>query len=220
MTTAMGRPPRKVFCVGMNKTGTTSLESVLRDMGYRLGRQRTGERLLEDWTHGRYDRILDLARTADAFQDVPFSLPGTFKVLDAAFPGSRFILTVRESPRRWLESLERFTQKRLGLKRPVSADDLRRDPYVEPGWSWMLWRSAFKVDERRPFDPDSLVAAYLEHNESVVQHFRTRPGDLLVVDVSHRNAMSSLAEFLGRSTTETAMPRLNASSAGQVRDVA
>lgn len=31
----------KVFCIGRNKTGTTSLGKVLEDLGYRLGDQAT-----------------------------------------------------------------------------------------------------------------------------------------------------------------------------------
>ena len=40
---------QKVFCIGMNKTGTTSLQTFLSDHGYSLGNQNEGEMLLKDF---------------------------------------------------------------------------------------------------------------------------------------------------------------------------
>ena len=94
----------KIFCVGRNKTGTTSLEQALRGFNYRLGNQRQGELLLDDWARRDFRRIAQLAASADAFQDTPFSLPFTYQTLDAAFPGSKLILTLRSSPQDWYES--------------------------------------------------------------------------------------------------------------------
>jgi hypothetical protein len=48
----------KVFCIGRNKTGTTTIEAVLHAFGYRLGVQRQGELLLEDWSRRDFGRIV------------------------------------------------------------------------------------------------------------------------------------------------------------------
>ncbi|MBV8658420.1 MAG: hypothetical protein JO142_11400, partial [Burkholderiales bacterium] len=79
-------PVRKVFCIGHNKTGTTSIDVALRSAGYRAGTQIEGERLIDDWAHGRFERIIDLCCQGDAFQDIPFSLKHTYRVLDETFP--------------------------------------------------------------------------------------------------------------------------------------
>ena len=42
----LGFDAEKVFCIGFGRTGTTSLERALRDLGYRLGDQRQGELVL------------------------------------------------------------------------------------------------------------------------------------------------------------------------------
>src|SRR5438105_10212168 len=97
----------KVFCVGLNKTGTTSLEAALGALGYRLGKQHCGEQLLKSWQRRDFRPIIELAHTADAFQDIPFGLPYTFIVLDAVFPAARFILTERDNAQQWYESLAR-----------------------------------------------------------------------------------------------------------------
>ena len=94
----------KIFCIGGNKTGTTSIKKVLEDLGYRIGDQRTAELLMEDWGKRDLRRLIRYCHTADAFQDVPFSYVYTFQAMDAAFPGSKFILTLRNSYDQWYQS--------------------------------------------------------------------------------------------------------------------
>jgi len=38
----------KIFCVGFNKTGTTTLEATLKEFGYFMGDQVKGELLIKD----------------------------------------------------------------------------------------------------------------------------------------------------------------------------
>ena len=141
---------RKVFCVGRNKTGTTSLASVMTSLGYRAGDQPKAELLIEDWARGDYDAIGRLCRRRDFFQDIPFSLAGTFKAMDQAFPKSRFILTVRSNSEVWYESLLRFHTKLIGAGRLPTADDLRAFEYRapltgsgEPSGRSMGWSTGF-----------------------------------------------------------------------------
>jgi len=81
-----------VFCIGLVKTGTTSLERALKDLGYRLGDQRKGEALLPAYAVRNFRPIVEFCLTADAFQDAPFSYPFTYIALDQSFPNARFIL--------------------------------------------------------------------------------------------------------------------------------
>jgi hypothetical protein len=87
----------KIFVIGRNKTGTTSLGHALYSMGFRIGHQPTAELLLEDWAKRNFRSIIDYCKTANAFQDVPFSLDYTYQALNHAFPGSKFILSVGSS---------------------------------------------------------------------------------------------------------------------------
>ena len=197
----------KVFCIGRNKTGTTSLAAALRAMGYRLGNQARAELLMEDWAQRDFRRIVRLCRQAEAFQDVPFSLPYTYQAVDAAFPGSRFVLTIRDDPRTWYESVIRFHTKRLGG--PPTAEALKRDPYRAPGWIWRNQHLIYGTDEASVFDRDVFVRHYERHNADVVEYFRHRPDDLLVVNLSDEGAGERLSAFLGRPAVE--IPHLNRS---------
>lgn len=202
----------KVFGIGRNKTGTTSLESALRSLGYRLGLQARGEMLRGDWARRDFTRIIALCRTADAFQDVPFSNDYTFQALDMHFPGSRFVLTVRDSPEQWYESLVRFHTRIVNKGRLPTADDLREFSYRYKGFLWDAFVSTYGDDERLLYDKDAYIAHYVNHNRRVADYFRHRPADLLVLNVAENDAMEKLCTFLGRPYRGRKMPHMNRSA--------
>lgn len=93
---------RKIFCIGRNKTGTTSLEHALRGgMGFSMADQPRSEMLLKDWHRRDFGRIAQLVETADAFQDTPFSLPHTYAAMDALFPGANSSSRCAMTPTCW-----------------------------------------------------------------------------------------------------------------------
>ena len=200
---------RKVFCVGRNKTGTTTMAAALRSLGFTVGLQARGEMLRGDWARRDFGRIVALCRTADAFQDVPFSLADTFRAVDAAFPGSKFVLTVRDSPEQWFESLVRFHTKIVGKGRVPTADDLREFEYRYKGYLWDAFVSNYGTDETRLYDRDAYVASYLAYNASVTEHFGDRSDALLVLNVGDADAMERLCVFLGVDRGNRTMPHLN-----------
>jgi hypothetical protein len=201
----------KVFCVGRNKTGTSSLAEALTHLGYRVGSQRAAELLIEDWGRRDFRRLIALVHTADAFQDIPFSQDFTFQAMDSAFPGSKFILTVRDSPDQWYESVVRFTAKRLGLDRPPTPDDLKQDPYVWKGWSYRCKELAVGRDAEHWFERERLIAHYNSHNQRVMAYFLNRPNDLLVLNVGDAEAMRQVCDFLSCPYRGQQMPHLNVS---------
>ena len=125
----------KVFCIGFNKTGTTSVKVAFKDLGYRVGNQPVAEGFIADWTRRDFSRIIDYCNTADAFQDIPFSLPDTYQSLDAAFPESKFILTVRTNADIWYRSLTTFHAQVFGAGKIPTEDDLARATYRFKGWA-------------------------------------------------------------------------------------
>lgn len=85
----------KVFGVGGAKTGTTSLHKALKILGYRSARmfdwpayiKYGGEKYIEKIKKSNYD----------TFVDFPFGYKDLYKKIDVSIPGSKFILTVRDS---------------------------------------------------------------------------------------------------------------------------
>lgn len=201
----------KVFCIGHNKTGTTSLQAALKDFGFAIGFQGESEIIMSDWIARDFRRIIELCKTADAFQDVPFSLDYTYQVVDYAFPGSKFILTVRNSPDEWYESLVRFYGKLTGVNRIPVADDLKRFEGGGVGWLWRFQQYVYDATEETLFDKNLYKAYYENHNARVVEYFKYRPNDLLVLNLSDPSAMKKLCKFLGVKYTGQVMPHLNTS---------
>jgi hypothetical protein len=202
----------KVFCIGQNKTGTTSLEVLLKSLGYRMGSQKSGEMLLQDWLRRDFRRILQLAKTADAFQDIPFSLRFTFIALDQHFPGAKFILTEREPAEAWFESLVRFHTRLIGKGRVPTVVDLKACPYRYPGFLWDAQQAKYGViDDESLYQRELYVEVHNRHNEEVRDYFRGRPEDLLVVNVEDPNAVREIHEFLGHPYRDELMPHENAS---------
>lgn len=67
------------------------------------------------------------------FQDVPFGLPFTFQSLDQRFPGSKFILTIRDSPDQWHDSLTRSHARLFGHGRVPTTKDIENASDFRPG---------------------------------------------------------------------------------------
>lgn len=202
---------RKVFCIGANKTGTTSVEAVFKSLDLKVGNQGTAELLIHDWAKRDYGRIIKYCRSADAFQDLPFSYPGTYEAVDKAFPGSRFLLTVRKTADEWFESLVRFHTAIVGKGRIPTADDLRQFPYRYPGFLWDVARLRYGADEATLYDRALYTSCYEEHNREVREYFHARPEDLLELNVADDDAMERLVTFLGFPYAGQKMPHKNSS---------
>jgi len=201
----------KIFCIGANKTGTTSIANVFRSLGLMVGNQGRAEWLLLDWAKKDYQKIISYCRWAEAYQDIPFSYPDTYRALDAAFPGAKFILTVRNDADEWFKSLVRFHTKAIGKNRIPTADDLREFPYCYRGFLWDAMRLRYGEDESLLYDRDLYTRCYEEHNRAVQEYFKDRPGDLLVLNVAEPDAMERLLTFLGYPYTGQKMPHMNSS---------
>jgi Sulfotransferase domain len=205
-------PSTKIFCVGLGKTGTTSLEVFFSTLGFELGDQAKGEMLVRDWAVRNFEPIIALARTAQVFQDVPFSLPFTFVILDWAFPDSKFILSVRDDAEQWYRSMIRFHTKLIGKNRIPTADDLKEFPYRYNGWLFEARKLIYGVSEEDPYDKTRVLKLYESHHSAVSEYFRHRPESLLAVNVSDADAAEKIMAFLGLPYAGQKMPHLNRSA--------
>lgn len=205
-----GQP--KIFCVGRNKTGTTSLAAALRGLGIAVGNQALAERLAGDWAVRDFRRLFRYCHTAQAFQDVPFSWPFTYQALDQRFPGSKFILTVRHSADEWYDSLTRFHAVLFGKGRVPTTEDLKAATYGYLGGVYDANRMLYDTPESDPYNKAALTASYEAHNRAVIEYFRHRPDDLLVLNVADADAYPRLCAFLGKPAVAAAFPWENKTS--------
>jgi hypothetical protein len=188
----------KVFCVGRNKTGTTSLNSALNEMGYRVAPQAPAEMLVEDWARRDFKALRRFCLRYDAFQDVPFSYPYTFQYMDQAFPNSKFILTVRDNADEWYQSVTRFHAKGSGAVAIPTAADVKKHPYRYKGYVWDCQRWLYGIEEKQAYDPVIYKSHYEAHNAAVIDYFRWKPEKLLVLNVKQFGGYQELSKFLSK----------------------
>jgi len=201
---------KKYFCIGQNKTGTTSLECAFEDLGYPVGDQRKAEILTgKHYFQSHFQPIIDYCISAQVFQDVPFSYPETYKVLDKAYPGSKFILTVRDDAEQWYRSITRFHAKLFGKDGQVpTVEDLKSATYVWPGFMYNMIR-VHGTPENDPYNKEIMVAHYKRYNREVMDYFKDRLDDLLVINVGENGTYQKFIEFLGVESSYNDFPWKN-----------
>lgn len=187
----------KYFCIGRNKTGTTSLKKTFEDLGFPVGDQLTAERLANKYYfEGNFQPIIDYCKSAQVFQDAPFSWAETFKYLDKAYPGSKFILTIRNDAEQWYRSITKFHAKRFGHGQIPSADVLRKARYIAKGYIYKSVKLHGAPDEDI-YNKQILIEYYLRYNQAIQDYFKDRQQDLLVLNLAESGSYKRFVEFLG-----------------------
>ena len=188
----------KYFCIGRNKTGTTSLKKAFEQLGFAVGDQRGAELLyLDHYFLGNFAPIIEYCLSAQVFQDMPFSAPGTFKHLDNAYPGSKFILTVRDDSEQWYRSITRFHAKKYGSNGFLpTTEQLHQANYIRKGAPYNIVR-LHGTPDHDPYNKEIMIAHYEKHNRDVEKYFIGRESDLLVINIAQPNDYRKFIEFLG-----------------------
>jgi sulfotransferase family protein len=172
---------RKVFGIGFQKTGTTSLAKALALLGYKVtGPNGVHDRRIRDNVRAMVGKLL---KKYDAFQDNPW--PVLFRELDAWCPGSKFILTLRPA-QSWIRSVVRH----------FGTD-------TTPMREWIYGPGCPRGNE------DVYVARYERHEAEVREYFHARPGDLLVLRITEGEGWEKLCPFLGKAIPAADFPHAN-----------
>ncbi|WP_258101582.1 sulfotransferase [Marinoscillum pacificum] len=203
---------KKIFCIGLNKTGTTTLEFCLDELGFRMGDQLKAKPLLDDWAKRNFKPIIKYCKSADAFQDSPFSLPHTYLALHSAFPRAKFILSVRNNPDQWADSITTFHGKLWANGNTPTKEDLQNAINHTKGRPWKVNRLLFNTPEDDPYNRDVLKVFYDNHNRNVVDYFKTLPGSLLVLNVAKKESYRDFCEFLNVKPMRELFPIKNSTS--------
>ncbi|UGY93312.1 sulfotransferase family protein [Streptomyces gobiensis] len=201
-TQGRGAERRKVFGVGLPRTGTSSLRMALHLLGHDVAHYPVDQASLN--TLARGDGRFPLLDHYDGLADLT-TVP-CFRELDALHPGAKFILTVRNK-RSWLTSLENHW-----WDRSVSGS-----PYGEPdsalaapmGIRRFLQAAVYGCYE---FNADRLSRVYDEHVGTVRDYFDGRPDDLLVLDIVGGEGWDKLAPFLGSAAPADPFPHMGLQS--------
>ena len=170
-----------VFGIGLSKTATHSLSAALDSLGIRC-------RHYPDLSYFVRGDFASPLRGYDAACDTPCA--AYFRELDRAYPGSRFILTVRERGE-WLRSCQTHFEAR---ERPSDID-----PSSPKG---VVRRRLFGTAQ---FDLRAFEQSWQRHHDEVRAYFADRPSDLLVINICRDGdaCWGELRSFLGFTRTGT-----------------
>lgn len=197
----------KVFCIGKNKTGTTSLAKALADLGYKMGDQTEAEWISDKWYIRDFSSLKKYCKKSDAFQDLPFSKKYTFIYLDQIFPGSKFILSMRDSPEQWYNSLVSFHVKTFASNgKVVTADDLKNATYLYPGFAYTSFKVQYHTPDDDLYNKEMLINEYNKHNETILEYFQGKPEQLLVLNVGEQDAYKKFCAFLNKKPAYETFP--------------
>lgn len=193
MPVATSRHSGKIFGVGLPKTGTSSLSRALEILGYRSCHFPHDPVTVAELKAGRYD--LSILQEYDALTDVP--VPAVFAQLDAVWPGSKFVLTVRDLPS-WLESC-----RHAPFNQP---DQVPAVGSMREFYRVLLYGTVV-------FQADRFAWVYETHERQVTEHFAGENSNrLLVLDLVGGEGWERLCPFLGVPAPDVPFPHLNPGS--------
>ena len=173
----------KIIGVGFQKTGTSSLREALKVMNYKV--KDCCPRALIPILKGNYNKVLRILKNFDALEDTPWYM--IYKELDKLIPGSKFILTIRDEES-WYKSVNRH----IG--------DLR-----SPEHEWIYGKGKGLPKD----DKANTIKIYNNHNKEVIEYFKDRPNDLLVIDFTTGDKWDKLCAFLEKDVPKTPFPHYN-----------
>jgi Sulfotransferase domain len=184
---------QKVFGIGLPKTGSKTLGSALRTLGYRVfSWSGDSADFTLRWHEGRFSREMALTiKSYDAFEDLPWPL--LYEQLDRLEPNARFVLTVRQDPEVWLQSIQGHIDRLV--------------PWVG---HYLVYGSYDPVQ-----DAEKYLSVYKRHVDRVVEHFRGRPNKLLIMCFEKGDGWPELCDFLEIPARPTVpFPHLNQAPSG------
>ena len=182
----------KIFCIGLNKTGTVSLHEAFLMLGISSVHfiSDKGEDIKEiiKNNHENNRKLMEGIEEYRAYSD--WSIPSTnmlFKDFDKQYPGSKFILNTRDLEG-WLNSREKHVNRIPNLKQ------LQKQHPDNPWYT---------------IDKENWKIEYDEHHKDVHQYFKGREKELLVFDLSKGDSWEKLCPFLDAEIPKQPFPKSN-----------
>ena len=177
----------KVFGIGLNKTGTSSLRRALVSLGYTHCDIRG--RMTYKFFQGNIPQVLDMTEEYDSFEDWPWPLMYR-EVFERYGDTARYVLTTRRSPEIWVESL-----KAHSLHTSVDKNPRKR---------------VFGHSYPHGVEADH-IAFYENHNAQVRQFFADNNAAHLLADLCWEtgDGWAELCGFLNEPVQATNFPHAN-----------
>jgi len=174
----------KLFIIGLPRTGTTSISVALLEHNFKVAHTAYTKRAFE---------LADVISDAPCFSD--------YVQLDELFPGSKFVYLERDLES-WVPSIQMLLKK-------MQPELHEKTGYLHPVLKRSFSTTFELLTTIDPLDHQHLKSCYLKHQDKVFNYFKHR-NDLLSIDVSEKNSLKKLLDFLGiQAENSTDFPHLN-----------
>ena len=165
----------RVFCISMQRCGTTSVGDFFHHFGYPVSRSSHSRknRWTRSWYIGDYDSIFKSEdfRSFQVFEDDPWWLPEFYKILFHKFPNSKFILFTRDSES-WFKSMVSHSNGQTLGNTKLHCKIYRRETE---------FYNKFELDSSITtiIDKNDNLLSLLEHKNHYIDIFETRNKEII-----------------------------------------
>jgi len=172
-----------LFGIGMPKTGTCSLVKACRDMGL---------------TAIHFPQMHEI-KHVDMTNDLPIT--AHYQELDIQYPGSKFILTIRDQTT-WETSFENHLEMRKAKDKCSGFINI-------PNYLHRL-----KLYGTNDLTMPVAIQTKKMHEKEVIAYFKSRPGDLLVMNIPDGDGWDKICSFISFPIPEHPFPHLHKTKIG------
>jgi hypothetical protein len=199
------RTKQKIVCLGLNKTGTTSFQIGLEKLGFSFYSVYSG---ILDLTSSYYHNDINPTLSAldnpkfDVYRDMPFSLPGIYKKLYKNRPKDIYVLTVRETKEKWIQSFKKYHKWLLNEKNykdgihedVLSVDFITYNVNLKNIFTPLF--DAYGLNSIELLD-EKLSEVYDQHNQEIIDFFRNKPNsNFIVLDVAKPGELKRFTDWM------------------------
>lgn len=164
----------KIFIIGLPRSATTSVCKAFVELGFKTA-------------HTAY--IQKAFTEAQVIADTPIFCD--YQQLDVFYPNSKFINLTRPMDV-WIPSIRQLLQRML---HNLQREDGGFNPYLR-----RCYHDVFSPLTLENINNDEfLINCFERHQQSVNDYFKSRPQDLLTIDVNESNSYQRLLDFVGVS---------------------
>lgn len=203
----------KVFCIGLNKTATSSLIDAWEILGYDkiyspdkyikdtklngFDKYKASNKLVKLAFNKDYNLLFDLIDKYDFFKDRPFNTNSLYKILDKHILDSKYILTTRDEDK-WWKSVYNW----LSNEHAQHPNEERRKHKID------LYNQHF---ETNIFSKETYLHYYRKYNNEVTTYFKNNP-NYLEMDITNGDGWEKLCQFLDKPIPNMPFPHANANT--------
>ena len=203
----------KIFIIGANKTGTTSMRELFREMNFNVAPQEYQEKYFDGIMRNstgekkKYfdEQIKFFVDKYQVFQDMPFSIKNFYKEVNRLYPKSFYILLNRD-PDQWYISFLNALIKHTNSKDLKNLDfkKLKNNSYVRKGYLYDNMINAYfeninleEINEKIK-TKNFVISIFKKRNDDIKEFFKNSK-NFIEINIKQEKDNSKITKFLNLS---------------------